>query len=64
MRPKAGLRCPSPVCVTTLVLVETDFGKPPYEHRVTVEHLNCPYCDSRLKLVGYFDIAHLVPAGG
>jgi hypothetical protein len=29
-RPKAGLRCPSPVCVTTLVLVEADFGRPPY----------------------------------
>jgi hypothetical protein len=39
----AGLRYPSPVCVMTLALVETDFGKPPYEHRAMVEHLNCPY---------------------
>jgi hypothetical protein len=63
-RPKAGLRCPSPVCVMTLVLVETDLGKPPYEHRVTMEHLNCPYCGSRLKLIGYYEIALLVPAEG
>jgi hypothetical protein len=48
----------------TLVLVESDFGKPPYEHRVTVEHPNCPYCGARLKLVGYYEIAHLVPADG
>jgi hypothetical protein len=26
-RPKAGLRCPSPVCVLTLVLVEADFDR-------------------------------------
>jgi hypothetical protein len=64
IRPKAGLRCLSPVWVMTLELVETDFGKPPCEHRVTVEHLTCPYCGSRLKLVGYYEIAHLVPAEG
>jgi hypothetical protein len=46
----------------TLVLVETDFAKPAYEHRATVEHLNCPCCGSRLKLVGYFEVAHMVPA--
>jgi hypothetical protein len=37
-------------------------GKPPYEHRVSVEHLDCPYCGNRLKFIGYFEIAHLVPA--
>jgi hypothetical protein len=46
----------------TLVLVETDLGKPPYEHRVAVEHLDCLYCGNRLKLIGYLEIAHLVPA--
>jgi hypothetical protein len=48
----------------SLVLVETDFGKPPYERRVTVEHLNCPYCGGRLKLVGYYEITQLIPAEG
>jgi hypothetical protein len=64
MRPKAGLRCPSPACAMTLVLVESDFGKPPYEHCVTVEHMNCPYCGSRLKLIGYYEVTHLLPAEG
>jgi hypothetical protein len=65
-RPEAGLRCPSPVCVLTLVLVEADPDpyEPPFGHRPTIASLNCPYCGNRLRLVGYFEIMHLAPADG
>jgi hypothetical protein len=65
-RPKAGLRCPSPVCVLTLVLVAADFDRyePPFGHKPNLNHLNCPYCGNRFDLVGYFEVTHLVPAHG
>ena len=63
-RPKAGLRCPSPVCVVTLVLVEADLDRyePPFGHRANLASLTCPYCGNRLRLIGYFEVMHLVPA--
>jgi hypothetical protein len=65
-RPNAGFSCPTPMCVATLVLVETDFDrfKTPFRRRADVEHLHCPCCGFLLQLVGYFEIAHLVPAEG
>jgi hypothetical protein len=63
-RPKAGLRCPSPVCVLTLVLVEADLDRytPPFGHNPNLASLNCPYCGNRLRLVGYFEVTHLISA--
>jgi hypothetical protein len=63
-RPKAGLRCPAPVCVLTLVLVEADLARyePPFGHNPNLGALNCPYCGNRLRLIGYFEIMHLAPA--
>jgi hypothetical protein len=64
--PKAGLRCASPVCVLMLVLVEADFDRyePPFGHNPNLNHRNCPYCGNWLRLVGYFEDMHLVPADG
>jgi hypothetical protein len=63
-RHKAGYRCRSPVCAVTLVLVETDFDRfaTPYGRRADIEHLNCPCCGFRFEFVGYYEMAHLVPA--
>jgi hypothetical protein len=52
------------VCVLTLVVVEADFDRyePPFGHRPNLAALNGPSCGNRLRLVGYFEVAHLVPA--
>jgi hypothetical protein len=61
-RPKAGLRCTSSACPTTLVMIEADFSG--FGEGRNLAYLNCPFCGSRLGLVGYFEITRLVPADG
>jgi hypothetical protein len=61
--PKAGYRCLNRRCTAAVVLVEADDtpgGAEP--HLMTDAH--CPFSKELLRMVGYFEVVVLVPAGG
>jgi hypothetical protein len=60
--PKAGYRCPNRRCTAAVVLVEADYTRGAEPHLMTDAH--CPFCKELLPMVGYFEVAHLVPADG
>jgi hypothetical protein len=57
-----GVRGASAACLTALVMIEADFDRFGSGRRLA--SLNCPSCGNRLRLVGYFEVAHLAPPTG
>ena len=60
--PKAGYRCPNRRCTAAVVLVDADDTGGAEPHLMTDAH--CPFSKELLRMVGYFEVVVLVPAGG
>ena len=60
--PKAGYRCLNRRCTAAVVLVEADDTRGAEPRLMT--DAQCPFCKELLRMVGYFEVAHLAPADG